>query len=150
MDVRLVLKAFRDLVRAEQVQVEAGASMATSEATHSEARSEGKYDTRSTEASYLARGQAERIAVLRRELAWFEAQLHESRVPLLQLWEGGAARWVLLAPVAGGRRVSVDGQEVVVVTPASPLGEALAEAEPGDEVTYMAGGRLRTVEFGEP
>ena len=48
-------------VSAELSAMESLAGDARDEATSGETKSEGKYDTRATEASYLARGQAWRI-----------------------------------------------------------------------------------------
>ena len=46
---------------------------------------------------------------------------------------GGRAVYFLL-PVAGGETVEVDGREVLVVTPASPIGEAMVGAVRGDDL----------------
>ena len=53
----LHVAAAHALETAEQAQ-----AIAQSEATSPESKAEGKYDTRATEASYLARGQAEGLA----------------------------------------------------------------------------------------
>jgi len=116
--------------------VERTAAMARDETTSGETRAEGKYDTRATEASYLALGQAGRIADLREQVAWF-AQVGEG-VPtdrvgpgaLVRL-EGDQQETVYLAPV-GGTRVEVDGMLVRVISLASPLGQAMAGLEAGD------------------
>ena len=46
-------------------------AIAADEATSEQSKAEGKYDTRATEASYLARGQAERVVELRELVAWY-------------------------------------------------------------------------------
>ena len=122
----------------EQVEVaRAQAAIAHDEATNEETRQEGKYDTRATEASYLARGQAWRVAELRRLSAWFavfDVDRHAiERVgvgSLVQL-EGTRTVWVFVSPV-GGPKVSVDGEEVRLISPRSPLGAAMADTEEGD------------------
>ncbi len=118
--------------------VERIAQMARDEATGGESKAEGKYDTRSTEASYLARGQAWRIAELRQLFAWFTnldgadalAPLTVRTGALVEL-EGEQQETVFIAPV-GGTQVVVDGYTVQVISPASPLGSAMAETEVGD------------------
>ena len=45
-----------------------------------------------------------------------------------------------LVPVAGGTKLEVDGQPVLVVTPQSPVGRALIGRYEGDEVSVRAGG----------
>ena len=59
------IEAFRASLSTELDAVERVAAMARDEASSAETKQEGKYDTRATEASYLARGQAERIVALR-------------------------------------------------------------------------------------
>ena len=127
--------------------VERTAQMARDETTGGESKAEGKYDTRSTEASYLARGQAWRIAELRQLFAWF-GNLDGSvaltpltaRTGALVELQGEQQETVFLAPV-GGTQVTVDGHTVRVISPASPLGSAMAETEVGDvfEVTTPRG-----------
>lgn len=112
------------------------------EATSSETKSEGKYDTRATEASYLARGQAWRIIELRRLMAWLEMRVGEQEMaePVVQVGAlveitGTRQELVFLAPI-GGTKVQVDDQTVQVISPSSPLGEAMAELEVGDAFEF--------------
>ncbi len=116
--------------------VERAAAMARDEVASEETKPEGKYDTRATEASYLARGQAWRVAALRRLRAWFDT-LDPNRAPevitvgsLVSL-SGPRAGWVFVAPDSGPR-VVVDGEHLRVISPASPLGQAMADLEAGD------------------
>ncbi len=118
--------------------VERVAAMARDEASGDESRSEGQYDTRATEASYLARGQAERWGVLRQSRSWFESVGaapcdHAEAGALLRVRVRGGEEWLYLAPV-GSPSVVVDGQVVRIVAVESPLGAALADAVAGDEV----------------
>lgn len=128
--------------------VETMARLAADEVTSDETRSEGKYDTRSIEASYLARGQAERVASLRSALSAVRAlpraaapdgPIGVGRVVEL-LAEDDTTRWVLLVPTDGGNAVTVDGVLVRVVSPESPFGRALLGASVDDEVEVFAGG----------
>ena len=112
--------------------------MTVDEVTSEESKAENKYDTRGLEASYLARGQAERIVALRRQVGWLGAvPAGGSRVglgSLVQLEEDGTERWVLVVPEGGGSKVEVDGVTVHSVTPRSPLGQGLVGCEEGDAV----------------
>jgi len=143
-----VLRAIADRLIGELAAAERAAAAASSEVTSAEAKAESKYDTRSTEASYLARGQAERVGGLQRSVTWFRSQAEgEGRgAALLELIEDKGSRWVMLAPMGGGQRVTVQGVEVVVVTRGSPVGRALQDVEAGEEATWKAGGRVRVVE----
>lgn len=132
------VKALLAKVAQELEGVERMATMARDEATSSETKSEGKYDTRATEASYLARGQANRILELRSLKNWYELQ--DRSLPLAKavvqvgalvglLAEG--EEWVFIAPVGGGR-VQVGARVVRAISLLSPLGQALLEHVPGE------------------
>lgn len=130
-----VIQALRDKLASELQAVESVAAATRSEVGSDETRQEGKYDTRATEASYLARGQAWRIAELRQLVAWFGAvearPMDVARVGALVEIEGPRTELLFIAPV-GGAKVQVDGRTVRVISTASPLGSALAELEEGD------------------
>ena len=111
--------------------------MARDEATGGESKSEGKYDTRAIEASYLAAGQGERLLATRRLAGWAE-QLNPLLEPtvaqvgaLVQIALDEQPQWVLVAP-AGGRVIEVDGVRVRLISVSSPLGAALRGLEVGD------------------
>ena len=72
-DKARIVAALLEQVQAELDGMEAVAEAARDEATSSETKAEGKYDTRATEASYLARGQAWRIVSLRKQVAWLSS-----------------------------------------------------------------------------
>lgn len=133
-----VVTALRRSLDEERQAVERVAAMARDEAQSDETRAEGPYDTRATEASYLARGQAWRVAELRQLAAWFE--VFDPTAPLdpqvvqpgaLVTLAGKSRQTVFLAPI-GGLRATVGDVEVRVVSPSSPLGEAMEELEEGD------------------
>ena len=138
-----VLRALLVSVEDDLAGVESMLAMARDEATSSESRSEGKYDTRATKASYLARGQAERVAALRRDRVWLQTRMRadrDSELALIRVTDGTRQRWFLVSPVCGGRSVRIADATVVVVTPGSPMGEELDGAECGDDVTVKVAG----------
>jgi transcription elongation GreA/GreB family factor len=120
-------------------------------ATHAEAKPENDKDTRALEASYLARGEAARVEELRHALADVQA------MPLRAYREGEPAAlgalvtaedddgqtiaW--LAPHGGGTRLA--SGTVQVVTPKSPLGQALLGKVAGDDCEVRLAGRTRTL-----
>jgi len=104
--------------------------------THSESKSEGDKDTRATEASYVARGQAMRIEELRTGLIAVEKMsidAHE-KIASGSLVTVGEKKY-FVAPAGGGTMLS---GKVQVVTPKSPLGRALCGKEEDDEVEVNA------------
>lgn len=149
-DRATVVQALLEHLTAELAAVESILRLASDEATSEETRSEGKYDTRATEASYLARGQAERVGALRAGVD--EArQLRREPTPegtpvgigcLVRIaMDTGEERVVLLARNGGGTRIFVDGTAIRVVTPSSPFGRALLGAEVDEDVEVDLGAR---------
>lgn len=119
------------------------------EATHEQSRAENKYDTRGLEASYLARGQSRQAAELELAVqhfqalsgaAWSEAQPAEVGA-LVELRSRRDSQWYLLGPRAGGTEVEVDGQEITVVTPQSPVGRQIVGHRKGDMVQLPSDGK---------
>ncbi len=135
-------------------------------ATHSEARAENSKDTRGLEQSYLARGQAQRVAELETAVVEvtalavdptalpFGSAARRAQVPaieprtrvtvgaLVTVEEDGAETELFVAPHGGG---SVLAGGVQVVTPVSPLGRALLGKQAGDEVEVALPGRTRSL-----
>ncbi|MFT6146992.1 MAG: hypothetical protein ACJAZO_004173 [Myxococcota bacterium] len=151
MNRKDVMAAVRLAFAVELDGVERMAALATAEATSSESKSEGKYDTRATEASYLARGQAVRVGALRRLVSWLgqDILVQTDRVAigsLVHVDDAGTKAWWLMLPDGGGRKVAVDGTSVVILTPISPVGGAMIGAEVGDEVEIWIGKRERYIE----
>jgi len=117
---------------------------------HPDARSDGSKDMRATEASYIARGQAQRAEALETDLARVKAMKlralsDEDTVALsalVTLLVGeDEERLVFIAPAGGGVRVALDDRTVHVVTPASPMGRAVLGRRVGDVVELDRGGK---------
>jgi transcription elongation GreA/GreB family factor len=126
-------------LEARLAAVEQVAAMARDEASNAETKQEGKYDTRSTEASYLARGQAWRIVELRELLLWAQGfdplrpliDPVQAQIGALVQLRGASDPLVFLAPV-GGPKLAVAGHEVAVISLRSPLGAAMVGLGEGD------------------
>ena len=140
---------------AELVRYAQAAREAQAGATDEQSRAENKYDTRGLEASYLARGQsrqASETAQAREQLATLAVRDFRPDEPasvgaLVELENGGERAWYFLAPVAGGTEILHEGQEVLVVTPHSPLGRSVLGKRRGEWIETGAGraGRSHTV-----
>jgi hypothetical protein len=109
-------------------------------ATDPGSKAEGKYDTRSLEASYLATGQARQVDELAEAVRIFETFTPpdfsmEDPIGMGALVEadiGGETSLLLLAPSSGGMVVEMDGQEITLLTPASTLYQNLLGMRAGD------------------
>lgn len=112
-------------------------------ATDPGSRAENKYDTRSLEASYLARGQAIRVAETEESLSAYRSMRCRSfgedepaaLGALVQLSGPEGISYYFLGPSAGGTEVMHDGSEVLVITPSSPLGQLLVGKKKGQEIS---------------
>lgn len=142
----------QEIIAALTAQVEAyhrAARDAYAAATDPGSRAENKYDTRSLEASYLARGQAMRVAETEEALAAYRTlrcrEFKEGEPAalgaLVHLTGPEGASYYFLGPTAGGTEVQHEGREVLVITPSSPLGQLLVGAKAGSQVA-LPGGRV--------
>ncbi|MFV0456411.1 MAG: transcription elongation factor GreAB [Pseudomonas sp.] len=125
-------------------------------ATHAESKAENKYDTRGLEAAYLADGQRRRVheietaLVAYRNLAVRPQEGEPIRVGALVAFDqAGVARRIFLGPDAAGLRIVDEGQEVLVISPHSSLGQALLGRCEGDEVEVLVGSRRQLCEVME-
>lgn len=140
MTKKHIHQAFIDQLQRELETLSEAAKNSFDVATHEGHQAESKYDTFSLESSYLARGQAMRVEELR------EALLRLGALPLLHFGsstpidhsalvrlqaDDGTKQALFVAPVAGGEEIIVDGEEIMIVSPGSPLGKALISKSVG-------------------
>lgn len=145
MDKVAVLQAVCDALRGQFEGFRALSRQTRANSADPESKAEGKYDTRATEESFLADGQARQAqgaADALRTLETLGVRPFGPGVPIdhgalvrVELSGGpGENLWFLLAPAAGGLEVTVNGAEVTVLTPGSPLGGQLVGRLPGARV----------------
>lgn len=126
------------------------AHMARDEAISEESRAENKYDTHSQEAAYLAESQAKLAVEIGASIELYRT------LPLPRLSAGdaiaigavvevaprsGSSIWYFIGPRGGGMELNVDGREILVLTPQSPLGRQLLGKHVGHEVQMPSRGR---------
>lgn len=132
-----------DRLEAEKAGLAEAALRTYEAATHEESEAEDQYDTRGLEASYLAGAQAKRVAELEqtlhtlttlrdRGLRVFSDEDPIGPAALVELDLDGKLSRCLLLPMGGGMTVEDSGYLVQVITPKSPLGEALVGRKEGD------------------
>jgi transcription elongation GreA/GreB family factor len=111
---------------------------------HEENIPDNKYDTLSLEASYVAQGQANRAQEIKRALhayrtlalQGFEAEAAIRLTALVTLEaEDGEKKTLFIGPEEGGLKLNLDGEEILVITPGSPLGNDLIGKCAGDVVS---------------
>jgi transcription elongation GreA/GreB family factor len=133
-----------------------GAKTAHEASTHEENIPDNKYETLALEASYLAQGQANRAREIRQAVEVYRQLTlqsfdEDSPIRLSALVtltdEDTATKRVFIGPVEGGLKVECGGSEVMVITPASPLGKDLIGRKVGDIVRVGTGTGTREYEI---
>lgn len=139
MNKRVILTALRKQLEEEIDTMTRLARDAAEAAAHPENKPENDKDMRSTEASYVARGQAGRVEELAASLATLTAMELKpcSSVEagaLVAVKHKNVTSLYFIVPAAGGRKLRIDGVDVTAITTSTPLGEALVGATAGDEL----------------
>jgi transcription elongation GreA/GreB family factor len=153
IDKRALLAALREELQAELARSTQRALDAAEAATHEENRAEGDKDMRSTEQSYLARGQAMRAEDLAEQLQRLRAEkvvafgagdaIAVGALVLVEV-DAAARRALYVSPYGAGAVLRVGNVEVTVVTPSSPMGQALLGKQAGDDFELRTRGVERS------
>lgn len=142
MDKRALLKQLVNQLMADIAVLTQSALAAHGAATHTESKAEDQYDTRGLEASYLAGAQSKRVLDLQETLEQFrylDMKKFGPETPIastafVELECDGKSVYYLLMPKGGGMTATAEGKHVQVITPQSPLGEALLGHLAGDQI----------------
>ncbi len=148
---RALVRGLRDKIALERAALARAQADAMAAATHEEAKPENDKDTRAIEASYLARGQAERVRTLEQEsnaleflpLRAFKGDDTIALGALVDAEVDGEPAVYFLAPCSGGERVN----DVQVVTPLSPIGRALVGRTAGESLEIKITSKVRELEI---
>jgi hypothetical protein len=124
-----LLAQIRAELRTQLERLSKAALEAHAAATDPGSKAEGKYDTRSLEASYLAAGQARQVDELAEsvrifeslDLADFEMTDAIDAGALVKVRLAGDTAFFLLVPTSGGLEINYQGIEITLLTPASEL-----------------------------
>ena len=124
------------------------------EATDEQSKAENKYDTRGLEASYLARGQAQKVKEVELAIEQFQGLSSAPVDPsapiqlgtLVQLKSPKGKALYFVGPRAGGMEVQQDQHEICVITPQSPLGQQLIGQKRGARLRLDLGGTRQEFE----
>jgi transcription elongation GreA/GreB family factor len=134
----------------ESLEVLAKAARAShAEATHESSKAENKYDTRGLEAAYLAGGQARQAKEIMESIKVYQALTPKAFSSddgadlgaLVELELDRTRSLYFIGPRNGGLEIMVGRKEITVITPQSPLGQALMGKKAGQTWTNKIGGR---------
>lgn len=130
------------------------AETARSDAIDDQSVAETQYDTLGIEASYLAQGQSERVALIkaqiqqyqRLDLKTFSKNCAIGLGALIKLEQPpfentpnclAITHWYFLGPNSGGMRIDLNQQVIRVITPEAPIAQQLIGKFVGDEIVLL-------------
>lgn len=153
MNKQKLVDQIRGQLEKEVAAAKAAALETYEAATGEESQPENEYDTRALEASYLAGAQAKRVLEIEKSLYIFnhlELRSFDDSTPigptaLAELDFNGKTVMAFVVPDGGGMLVDFEGKTVQVLTPKSPLGEALVGLKAGDVAVVEKG--AQTLEY---
>jgi transcription elongation GreA/GreB family factor len=137
IDKERVLSELLKILDTELAEAQAAANSARALATQDDLKSEGKYDTRAIEASYLAGAQQKRVDEIKIDIQMLEElDLTPSSTvqlgSLVLIEHKGVKRFYFITSTSGGTMLSVDNQTVLVISVFSPLGNEALSLGVGD------------------
>lgn len=155
MDKKNLVELICEKLRADHAVIIEAAKATHEAATHEESKPENEYDTRGLENAYLAGAQAKRAGEIEEvlsmykylELKTFTAKDAIAPTAVVEVEFQGKKLTMFLAPLGGGISISFQGQSVQVITPASPLGEALLGLKTGDIAIVENGAAVKEYEI---
>ncbi|QLY23963.1 GreA/GreB family elongation factor [Bdellovibrio sp. KM01] len=155
MDKRKLIAQIRMELEKDLESLTAAAKASIEAATSEESKPENQYDTRSLEASYLARGQAKRISEIKELLVIlthvnvkdFGPDDKIAGTALIEVEHNGKNSFLFMMTHGGGVNVTFEGTRIQIVTPSSPLGEALLDLREGDVAVVEQGDQTREYEI---
>ncbi len=154
MEKTEILRLIEERLKSDLAQATEAALESAESATHEESRSEGKYDTRGLETSYLASGQARHAIELRESLAAiknFRPPAFSKSDPvalgaLVATLSAQGRETYFLAPGMGGIDIpDENGSAITVVTSKSPVGGQLLGKRVGERIEAGGGKTIISV-----
>jgi transcription elongation GreA/GreB family factor len=122
----------------ELKEIESAAHSSREYANQDDIKSEGKYDTRAIEASYMAQAQEVRVEELKQDLTMIKdievehQSLHIELGSLALLEQNGKEVWYFISSALGGTMLNIDDYLILVISVFSPVGSEALSLEVGD------------------
>lgn len=148
MKKKLLIKEIIGSLESELASTLEAAKNAHLAAIDDQSVAETQYDTLAIEAGYLAEGQTRRVQEIRQALAKYDAMKlmsFDENSPialsaLVQLSKDEVENhWFFIGPAAGGFRTKINQKHYTVITPQSPMGQAMLGKYFEDDVIIALG-----------
>jgi transcription elongation GreA/GreB family factor len=149
IDKKKIVEKLIENLQNELREVEGAAKSTRDLATQDDLKSEGKYDTRAIEASYLASAQQKRVEEIKIDIQMLEEiEIQNSKNlqmgSLALIEHNGNQRYYFLTTTAGGTMLAVDDLTILVISVFSPLGNSALGLEAGESFEVETPKELRT------
>ena len=143
LDKEQIVQAILERLRVDFETHQTTSNMTRAASNDAETKSEGKYDTRSTEENYLADGLAKKALAAAQAAKEFRDLPFEEFSSTQAIKLGALVKlsfdddhaWFFLGPAAGGVEIECEGELVTVITPGSPLGSQILGKTVGDLIS---------------
>ena len=137
-----IMDAIRMALQKEFDSFQRASRQSRQDGNDEESKADSKYNTQSTEANYLADGQAKRAEEVVQAAAIYDSMEfrnfdHHDSIEvgaLVELDIKNQSHWFFLGPAYGGLELYLDEKEITVITPESPLGAQLIGRHVGGEI----------------
>jgi len=139
IDKKKIVGDLLDKLNFELKEIEKAAQAAHELATQGDVKSEGKYDTRAIEASYLAGAQAKRVEEIKLDIQMLEdinidlPASKQMQLGSLGLFScNGQDRLYFLSSTSGGTILVQNNHTILIISVFSPIGDAALGLSVGD------------------
>ena len=155
MDKSLIVTELVKKTKDELVMLKASYASTKNLVQNGDLKSDGKYDTRATEANYLADGQRQRISDLEQELILleeiptrdFSADEEVGIGSLVEISTNNTQRKYFISPTAGGTLLPIAGEVIMVISVFSPIGSEILGYKAGNSFEVEIKGENREYEI---
>ncbi|AZZ97908.1 GreA/GreB family elongation factor [Pseudoalteromonas sp. R3] len=153
MNKHHVIEHLKFALECKLQEAQQAANSARADAIHEQSAAETQYDSLSIESGYLAEGQSERVDQAYQAIHAFASTYTLSCPSAIQVGalveladEQDTHHWFYIGPGEGGLKLTLGTTQVMVITLASPLGQALQGLDVGEEVEFHFNGKTQWLE----
>jgi transcription elongation GreA/GreB family factor len=146
---KIILEKLLESLHKELSEVQSAAKSTKDLVTSADLKSEGKYDTRAVEASYLAGAQLKRVEEIKIDIQMLEdtelittTKLQMGALALISYKDN--ERYYFLTSTSGGTILTVEGRTILVISVFSPLGNAALGLQEGESFEVETPKEMRT------
>ncbi len=149
IDKKMIVKELKDSVQKDLDLAGQVFKTTKGHASEQEMKAEGKYDTRSIEAGYLAGAQKKRVDELELEMGLLD-EINLDHLPtevsvgsLVEIEFSNVKRHYFISSTSGGTLLNIDNTPILVVSAFSPIGSAAIGLAVGDEFEVESASQTR-------